>query len=67
MMEENIALLEARICELEDPGDDSTIKLHPPMPLVAAAPSQSPPIAVCQEGVSFLFPSDVFMQTLTFI
>ena len=67
MMEENIALLEARIRELEDPGDDSTIKLHPPMPLAAAALSQSPPLTVYQEGVSFLFPSDVPVQKLTFV
>ena len=66
MMEENIAPLEARIRELEDPGDDSTIKLHPPMPLAAAAPSQSPPIAACEEGASLLSNSTRCIRKLTF-
>lgn len=29
LMEENIALLEARIRELEDPAQDSSVRLHP--------------------------------------
>ncbi|KAI0691507.1 hypothetical protein BC835DRAFT_1417074 [Cytidiella melzeri] len=39
MMEENIALLEARIRELEDPtGVDASVRLHHPTPLVASEP-----------------------------
>lgn len=38
MLEENIALLEARIRELENPAEAaSSVKLHNPLPLVPAS------------------------------